>query len=57
MLLGIIGLLGTALIEQIEINQACRKKEEQDRKDREQIEKWRKHIKECEKRGVSPWKW
>lgn len=57
MLLGIIGLLGTALIEQIEINQACRKKEEEERKDKEQIEKWRQYIKNCEKRGVSPWKW
>lgn len=57
MLLGIIGLLGTALIEQIEINQAVRKKEEEERKDEEQIEKWRQYIKDCEKRGVSPWKW
>lgn len=56
MLLGILGLLGTALIEQIEINQACRKKEEEERKDREQIEKWRAYIQDCEKRGVSPWK-
>lgn len=57
MLLGIIGLLGTALIEQIESNQAVRKKEEQDRKDEEQIEKWRQYIKDCEKKGVNPWKW
>lgn len=57
MLLGIIGLLGTALIEQIEINQACRRKEEEDKKDQEQIERWRKYIKDCERKGVSPWKW
>lgn len=56
MLLGIIGLLGTALIEQIEINQAERKKEDEERKDREQIEKWRKYIKDCERKGVNPWK-
>jgi hypothetical protein len=56
MLLGILGLLGTALIEQVEINQACRKKEEQDKKDQKQIEMWQKYIKDCEKRGVSPWK-
>lgn len=57
MLLGIIGLLGAALIEQAEINRAVRKKEVQDRKDREQIEKWRQYIKDCERKGVSPWKW
>jgi hypothetical protein len=57
MLLGIIGLLGTALIEQVEINQACRKKEDEEKKDREQIEKWRAYIRDCERKGVSPWKW
>jgi hypothetical protein len=54
MLLGILGLLGTALIEQVEINQACRKKEEQDRKDREQIEKCKKYLDERGIKGIAP---
>ncbi len=54
MLLGILGLLGTALIEQVEINQACRKKEEQDRKDREQIEKHKKYLDERGIKGIAP---